>query len=376
MLFINTSQRQRDERNQYATNRHADRPAGRSPGYPATRSPGPTLLIAVLTGVKEFEIQDLPTPEIQPNEVLINTAYAGVCGTDHDLYAGRPGSAAAVPPIVLGHENSGVVAAIGSEVTGVKVGDRVAVDPNIYCGQCEYCLTQRPELCDHLSAVGVTRDGGLAEQFTAPATVVYKLPDNVSLKDAAAIEPISCAVHGVDLLKLRPYQKALVIGDGFMGQLFAQIVQAYGVHQVDLAGIFDEKLKRNQELFGVTNVYNTTREAIPAESYDVIIEAVGLPATQAQAVAAAKKGAQVLMFGVGPQEAHFEMNTYDIYKKQLTIQGSFINPLTFKDAISLLESGKMNVAPLISHELGLEEVQDFLDGKIQGVSKAVVKVGE
>lgn len=234
----------------------------------------------VLTGVKEFEIQDLPTPEIQPNEVLINTAYAGVCGTDHDLYAGRPGSAAAVPPIVLGHENSGVVAAIGSEVTGVKVGDRVAVDPNIYCGQCEYCLTQRPELCDHLSAVGVTRDGGLAEQFTAPATVVYKLPDNVSLKDAAAIEPISCAVHGVDLLKLRPYQKALVIGDGFMGQLFAQIVQAYGVHQVDLAGIFDEKLKRNQELFGVTNVYNTTREAIPAESYDVIIEAVGLPATQ------------------------------------------------------------------------------------------------
>ena len=319
----------------------------------------------VLTGVKEFEIQDLPTPEIQPNEVLINTAYAGVCGTDHDLYAGRPGSAAAVPPIVLGHENSGVVAAIGSEVTGVKVGDRVAVDPNIYCGQCEYCLTQRPELCDHLS-----------EQFTAPATVVYKLPDNVSLKDAAAIEPISCAVHGVDLLKLRPYQKALVIGDGFMGQLFAQIVQAYGVHQVDLAGIFDEKLKRNQELFGVTNVYNTTREAIPAESYDVIIEAVGLPATQAQAVAAAKKGAQVLMFGVGPQEAHFEMNTYDIYKKQLTIQGSFINPLTFKDAISLLESGKMNVAPLISHELGLEEVQDFLDGKIQGVSKAVVKVGE
>ena len=321
----------------------------------------------VLTGVKEFEIQDLPTPEIQPNEVLINTAYAGVCGTDHDLYAGRPGSAAAVPPIVLGHENSGVVAAIGSEVTGVKVGDRVAVDPNIYCGQCEYCLTQRPELCDHLSAVGVTRDGGLAEQFTAPATVVYKLPDNVSLKDAAAIEPISCAVHGVDLLKLRPYQKALVIGDGFMGQLFAQIVQAYGVHQVDLAGIFDEKLKRNQELFGVTNVYNTTREAI---------EAVGLPATQAQAVAAAKKGAQVLMFGVGPQEAHFEMNTYDIYKKQLTIQGSFINPLTFKDAISLLESGKMNVAPLISHELGLEEVQDFLDGKIQGVSKAVVKVGE
>ena len=258
----------------------------------------------VLTGIKQFEIQELDTPEIQPNEVLINTAYAGVCGTDHDLYAGRPGSAPAVPPIILGHENSGVVAAIGSEVTNVKVGDRVAVDPNIYCGQCEYCLTQRPELCDHLSAVGVTRNGGLAEQFTAPATVVYKLPDNVSLRDAAAIEPVSCAVHGLDLLKLRPYQKALVIGDGFMGQIFAQLLQAYGVHQVDLAGIFD------------------------------------------------------------------------IYKKQLTIQGSFINPLTFRDAISLVSSGKMNIGGLISHELELEQVQDFLDGKITGVSKAVVKVGK
>lgn len=330
----------------------------------------------VLTGVKEFEIQNLDTPEILPNEVLINTAYAGVCGTDHDLYAGRPGSAAAVPPIVLGHENSGVVAAIGAEVTNVKVGDRVAVDPNIYCGQCEYCLTQRPELCDHLSAVGVTRDGGLAEQFTAPATVVYALPDNVSLRDAAAIEPVSCAVHGLDLLKLHPYQKALVIGDGFMGQIFAQLLQAYGVHRVDLAGIFDEKLERNKSQFGVTETYNTTREQIPSEAYDVIIEAVGLPATQAQAISAAKKGAQVLMFGVGPQEAHFEMNTYDIYKKQLTIQGSFINPLTFRDAISLVSSGKMNIGGLISHELGLEEVQDFLDGKISGVSKAVVKIGD
>ena len=182
--------------------------------------------------------------------------------------------------------------------------------------------------------------------------------------------------EGLDLLKLRPYQKALVIGDGFMGQIFAQLLQAYGVHQVDLAGIFDEKLQRNKEQFGVSETYNTTREQIPADSYDVIVEAVGLPTTQAQAVAAANKGAQVLMFGVGPQEAHFEMNTYDIYKKQLTIQGSFINPLTFRDAISLVSSGKMNIGGLISHELELEQVQDFLDGKVTGVSKAVVKVGK
>ncbi|MFT8639807.1 zinc-dependent alcohol dehydrogenase family protein [Bifidobacterium sp.] len=328
----------------------------------------------VLTAIQRFETQDLPTPHIGPEEVLIATAYSGVCGTDHDLYAGRPGSAPAKPPIVLGHENSGVVAGVGSEVTNVGIGDRVAVDPNIYCGECLYCLTQRPELCDRLSAIGVTRNGGLAERFVAPASVVYALPGSVSLKAAAAIEPISCGVHGVDMLSLRPYQKALVIGDGFMGQLFVQILQAYGVHQVDLAGIFDDKLERNRQQFGVIHTYNTTRESVPEDAYDVIVEAVGLPATQAVAVKAARKGGQVLMFGVGKQEASFAMNAYDIYRKQLTIQGSFINPLTFSDAIALLASGKVDVEPLISHVLGLEQVQEFLDGKISGVSKAVVRI--
>ena len=166
----------------------------------------------VLTGKKQLEIEDIKEPEIKPDEVLIHTAYAGICGTDKALYAGLPGSASAVPPIVLGHENSGVVTKVGSEVTNVKPGDRVTVDPNIYCGQCKYCRTQRPELCEHLDAVGVTRNGGFEEYFTAPAKVVYPIPDDVSLKAAAVVEPISCAMHGVDLLETHPYQKALVLG--------------------------------------------------------------------------------------------------------------------------------------------------------------------
>lgn len=329
----------------------------------------------VLEGVEKLEIEDIKAQELKPNEVLINTAYAGICGTDHALYAGLPGSADAVPPIVLGHENSGVVAEVGSEVTDLKPGDRVSVDPNIYCGQCEYCLTDRPELCNNLSAVGVTRNGGLEQQFTAPASVVYQVPDNVSLKAAATVEPISCAVHGIKLLKLIPYQKALVIGDGFMGQLFAQILQAYGVHQVDLAGRNEAKLANNKENFGVTNTFNTETDKIPAD-YDVVIEAVGLPQTQEQAIEATKKGAQVLMFGVGKPTQKFSMNTYEVFQKQLTIQGSFINPYSFKDSLAMLSSGKLNVEDLISHVLTLEEVEDFLTGKITNVSKAVVKVGD
>lgn len=327
----------------------------------------------VLTGVKKMEIQDLPTPDVKADEVLVQTKYAGICGTDHALYNGLPGSANAVPPIVLGHENSGVVSAVGANVTNVKVGDRVTVDPNIYCGQCFYCRTGRPELCDHLSAVGVTRNGGLAQFFTAPSSVVYPLPDNVSFKAAATIEPISCAVHGVQLLHLTPYDKALVIGDGFMGQLFVQILQAYGVHQVDLAGIIDDKLQLNKERFNVKNTFNTTRDTLPSD-YDVVIEAVGKPQTQEQAVNATRKGAQVLMFGVGHPDAHFEMNTYEIYQKQLTIQGSFINPNAFEDSIALLASGKLDVDPLISHVLALKDVEAVLQGKVDGISKAVVKI--
>ena len=155
----------------------------------------------VMTGKKKLEIDDnYKKPEVKPNEVLVHTAWAGICGTDKALYNGLPGLADAVPPIVLGHENSGVVAAVGSEVEDFKVGDRVSVDPNIYCHKCYYCRTSRPELCEHLDAVGVTRDGGFEEYFTAPEEVVYHVPDNVSLEAAAVIEPISCAMHAVDLL--------------------------------------------------------------------------------------------------------------------------------------------------------------------------------
>lgn len=330
----------------------------------------------VLTGIKSLELKEIAQPEIKPDEVKIHTAFAGICGTDHALYAGLPGSAPAVPPIVLGHENSGVVVEVGSEVTNVKVGDRVAVDPNIYCGQCKYCRTGRPELCEHLSAIGVTRDGGFEDYFTAPASVVYPIPDNVSLKAAALVEPISCAVHGIQLLKVSPYQKALVIGDGFMGQLFVQILQAYGIHEVDLAGIVDEKLAMVKDKFGAKRTFNTMAgDKIPDSEYDVVIEAVGSPKTQEAAIEAAARGGQVLMFGVGGPDDTFEMNTYEVFQKQLTIQGSFINPNAFEDSLALLASGKVDVEPLISHELDYATVEDFLNGKLGVVSKAVVKVG-
>lgn len=330
----------------------------------------------VMTAVKHLEVQnDYKKPTPKPNELLIHTAWAGICGTDKALYNGLPGSADAVPPIVLGHENSGVVVAVGNDVEGFKVGDRVSVDPNIYCHKCYYCRTSRPELCEHLDAVGVTRDGGFAEFFTAPAEVVYHVPDNVSLEAAAVIEPISCAMHGVDLLETHPYQNALVIGDGFEGQLIAQILKARGIREVTLAGTVDEKLENNQKHFGFKVVNNLKHpEEIAKDGYDIVVEAVGLPATQEQAVEAARRGGQVLMFGVGNPDSTFKVNTYKVYQKQLHIQGSFINPYTFEDSIALLQSGDVDPLPLISNVLDFAHVEDFVSGKLGNISKAIVKV--
>lgn len=332
----------------------------------------------VMTDVKKLEVQDdYPTPTIQPNEVLIHTAWAGICSTDKALYNGLPGSADAVPPIVLGHENSGVVAEVGQDVVGFKVGDRVSVDPNIYCHKCFFCRTSRPELCEHLDAVGVTRDGGFAEYFTAPEEVVYHVPDNVSLEVAAVIEPISCAEHGVDLLDTHPYQKALIIGDGFEGQLIAQILKSRGLQEVTLAGTVDEKLANNEELFGFKTINNLTHpEEVQADSYDIVVEAVGLPKTQEQAVEAARRGGQVLMFGVGNPSSTFNVNTYKVYQKQLTIQSSFINPYTFEDSVALIQSGDVDPLPLISNVLDFAHVEDFVSDKLGNISKAIVKVAD
>lgn len=329
----------------------------------------------VLEGLKDMNVRDIDAPKVPANEVKIQMKYAGICGTDTHLYQGLPGSAQATPPIVLGHENSGQVVEVGADVTTIKVGDRVTIDPNIYCGHCRYCREGRPQLCENLSAVGVTRNGGLAEFVTAPESVVYPIPDELSFKAAALTEPVSCAVHGVKLLDLDPAQYVLIIGDGFIAQLFTAMIKSLGVTHVDVSGHNDQKRDLMKRL-GAENVYNNGTETVPS-GYDVVVEVVGAPATQAAAVDAAGKGGQVLMFGVANPDQTFALNSYDIFQKELTIKGSFINPYAFEDSLAFLAGHQELVESLISDELTFDQVADFLGGKFDHkVNKAIVNVSE
>lgn len=267
-----------------------------------------------MTATEHLELKNVEEKPLRPDEVKVKMKYAGICGTDNHLYHGQPGSAVAEPPIILGHENSGVIAELGAEVkSDLQIGDRVAIDPNIPCGFCSFCRHQLPQLCEHNEAIGVTRNGGMAEYVNVPETNVYKIPDNLSLKAAAMAEPVSCVVHGLDELVIKPDITALVIGDGFVGQIFTELL-AKRVKSVAVSGHNPKKVALLKKI-GASEVFNP--EEVPhSATYDIVIECVGLPGTQEQAIRSASRGGQILMFGVTNPGGKIQVSGYDIYFKE------------------------------------------------------------
>ncbi|GEB76396.1 zinc-dependent alcohol dehydrogenase family protein [Sporolactobacillus inulinus] len=329
----------------------------------------------VLTKKEHMEIQDRPAALLKNHEIKVKVSYVGVCGTDKHLYKGLPGSGDANMPVVLGHEVSGVIAELGSEVhSTLNVGDRVAIDPNIPCGLCHFCHEGRPQLCENNQAVGVTRDGGMAEFVNVPETNVYPIPDSLSLRAAAMVEPVSCAVHGIHELMIRPHYTACVVGDGFMGQIFTAILASMGLKKVAVSGRNPKKVELLKQI-GADDVFNPEKEE-HGETYDLVIECVGVTATQERAIALARRGGQVLMFGVADPEASIQINAYDVFFKELTIKGAFINPHAMQDAIQIM-TNRIDVETLITHELQLEDIPKILDGTIkEKITKAVARIAQ
>jgi len=325
----------------------------------------------VLTETEKMSLSEQEMPELISNEVLIKVKNCGICGTDVHIYHGDPGSAEVTPPVVLGHELSGEVVAIGDHVTEFKVGDRVAVDPNIYCGKCKYCRSGKVHLCSHLSAVGVTRNGGMEEYCSVPEANCYQLPDSMSFEQGAMVEPLSCVLHGIKKLSIRPNDRVLIVGGGFIGMLFLQVVRNHTFGSIVVNEINPEKHEVLTQL-GATEVISDINSTQYSQ-YDIVIECVGKRITIENAVKCADKGAQVLLFGVpGPNEV-VEIAPFEIFSKELTIFGSFINPFTLDEAIQLLNSGVVNIEPLISHRIRLDEVQDVLANYPKlGITKALI----
>lgn len=317
------------------------------------------MTAAVLYGPEDVRIQSWDTPEAGAGEVLVRIKACGVCGTDAALYRGEyPGDV----PVVIGHEFSGEVEAVGEGVS-LRPGQRVTVDPNVVCHACGYCHGGSEHLCENVSSMGVNRDGADAEYCVAPASNVYPVPDGVSFEAAAFCEPLACAIHALDLAQVRLGDTVLVLGAGGMGNLLTQCARDAGAARVVVSEPI--ALRRDRVLEnGATHVLDPSKQNVEKEirsltriGADVVIEAAGNLEAQTSCTSLVRKGGTVVWFGVSPQDRLVQVSPFDINENELRILGSYNNPFATDRAVRMLAEERVRVDNLISHRI---ELKDYL----------------
>jgi len=328
---------------------------------------------------KKFEVREMSFVPLESNEVLVKNYSCGICGTDVHIYHGEEGSAAVTPPVVLGHEFSGIVTAVGSVVTGLQPGDHVTIDPNIYCGKCTPCRMGKKQNCENLFAIGVNRNGGFAEYSICPDTQCLKVNKDVDLDVAAMAEPLACAIHGIDLAGIRPGQLVVILGGGTIGLLMVQLAKLSGASTV----ILSEPIAMRREIgldVGADavidpfneNLTDRIKEITGRDGADVVIECVGKTQTVEQAFQVAGRGATVLIFSVPSVGATAELPLFDVFKKELKILGSMVNPDTQQRAVNMINSGRLKIKSLITHVYDLEHLEDAIKMQMSSESIKVV----
>ncbi len=336
-------------------------------------------LSAVFLGKHSIETQEREVSTPKSGEVVIKNMAAGVCGTDIHIYHGEEGSAAVKPPVVLGHEYAGEVVAVGDKVRHLKPGDRVAVDPNIYCGSCHFCRIGKKQHCENLVAIGVNFDGGFAQYSSVLADQAYLLSPDVSFEAGAMAEPLACCIHGIDLAKIRQGDTVCVIGGGPIGLLMVQLAKLSGASMV----ILSEPIAMRREIglqLGADYTIDPINEDVcgcirgftGVDGVDVVIECVGRTVATKQAFDIAKRGATVLLFSVPNLNATFELPLFDVFKKELKIIGSFINPDTHKRAVDLINANKINTNLIITHRFPVTQLEDAIKAQMDSSSIKVI----
>jgi D-arabinitol dehydrogenase (NADP+) len=311
----------------------------------------------------QVAVRDAPEPEPGPSDVLIRVRACGICGTDVHIYDGDVGGPF---PVIGGHELAGDVVALGPATLGdVRVGERVAVNPNLFCGSCFYCRRGQVNHCLRWSAIGVTRDGGFADYVVAPEANVYPVGD-LDYQVAAFIEPISCVVYGLKRLAVPVAANVLIYGAGSIGLLMLQLTNHGGASSVAVVDLKQKKLDLARSL-GADEVVlagptadSALREISPL-GFDVVIDCTGIPAVVEHMFTHVRNEGKLLFFGVNPTEARVALSPYDVYRKDLEILGSFALRYTFHDALALIESGAVDVAPLLSDRLPIERFPEALE---------------
>jgi len=334
----------------------------------------------LLTDRRQFELTDFPTPEVGPDDVLVRVAACGICGSDVHGYDGSSGRR--IPPIIMGHEASGTVAAVGGNVREFGEGDRVTFDSMISCGRCSYCRRGEPNLCDHRRVLGVScdeyrRHGAFAEYVVVPRHITYKLPDGVSFEQAAMIEPVSVAVHAVDLSPVKLGDTAVVVGAGMIGQLVIQCLKLAGCATVIATDLDDTRLTMaarsgaDHTLVATEDVPGHVLELTGGRGADVAMEAVGATAPLRTAICSVRKGGTVTL--IGNVTANVELAMQRVVTRQISLIGSCASAGEYPACIGLLAAGKIDVSELISAKADLAEGPGWFD-KLYSHTPGLMKV--
>jgi len=312
----------------------------------------------LLSEYNKLEVTDLAGPWPGPEELLIRVAACGICGSDVHGYDGSTGRR--IPPIVMGHEAAGTVVAVGSTAVGFSPGDRVTFDSTVYCGACNFCRAGDVNLCNDRQVIGVScgeysRAGAFAEYLTVPARVAYHLPDELSFPEAAMLEAVSVALHGVRVAEMKGDETVLVIGAGMIGLLLLQSARSRSVDpmQVFVSDVDPTRLKLASGM-GAEETFlasgpDLTKEIMKrteGRGVDVVLEAVGRDETIATAIDCVRKGGTVVLVGnISPQ---VNLPLQKVVSRQIRLQGSCASAGEYPEAMKLMAAGKINVASLIT----------------------------
>ena len=324
------------------------------------------------TAPEKIEIRDVPMPEIGPSDILAKVAYAGFCGTDLDLLTGEMihiKNGFTTYPLIPGHEWSGVVEKVGAEVRDFKPGDKVTSDVSLGCGECHYCRCGRYNLCPNRMVIGSYRNkqGVMAEYISVPQRHLYKVPDTVSLKAAALVEPAGTGAYAIKRAGITMGDTVMVIGDGPIGQLAAQLALINGAARVLMAGSWDQKLQVAKDS-GVSEVINYHRQDVVevAKSLtgglgpDIIIETSGNNTALNSSILMLKPGGNIVMVSwYNGLEIPVQMN--NAIARDCNLIGTLASPNTFSAVLDYMAAGRLNIEPLITHVEPLENISHVVN---------------
>ena len=344
----------------------------RTPGHPEVPA---TMRAAVLKRQGDMAMETLSVPELDADQVLVQVAAVGVCGSDVHYYEhGRIGDYVVDHPLILGHELSGRIAAVGRDVDPSRVGQRVAVEPQRPCRTCKQCKAGRYNLCPDIEFYATPPiDGAFTEYVRIQDDFAYDIPDSVSDEAAALIEPLSVGLWACERAQIKPGSRVLIAGAGPIGIIAAQAARAYGATEIYITDIAEERLAFALE-HGATHALNALTDSTEGLDVDAFIDASGAPQAVRSGIKAVGPAGRVILVGLGADNV--ELPVSYIQNREIWLSGVFRYTNTWPLAIQLIADGKVDLDILVTGKFALADSEEALKaGKQAGQLKTVVYPG-